>query len=198
MEDYYNGRVKIINCMKHMEEEEKEYYQTHNSTEYFQYITESAQFQESFNRLENEDWYYLFEKLYLVTYKALNEEKNYLALDGVLYLFSKIGLFLSKKGTSSYHEFYKLLKVSQAPFLEKRVNDDLLYGLEIVMRYRDEEYLDILLRQHQEASVFRNHRDYLYQQDDLAKNGELPTGEIVAINCIERSYQREKELVLKY
>ncbi len=191
-------RLMIIDCMDHMSSEEKNYYQEHNASEYFYYIYGTKQFQESLKRLGKDDLIYLFEKFYLVTYKSLNEEKDNVLLDRVLYLISRMGVFFTKKGTPMYNEFYKLLQISQATFLEKRVNDDLLLGLELVMGSCEEKDFNILLGQHQEASVFRNHRDYLYEEDAKAKDGELPEGEIIAINCFNRSYQREKELVLKY
>lgn len=192
------GRISINDCFSHMQEEEKNNYFNKTATEYFQYIFQSNEFQESLKRLEREDWIYLFEKLYLVTFKSLQEEKSSIAMDGVLYLFSKLGYILTKKGTSANNEFYKLLQVSQATFLERKVNDDLLLGLETVMDSGDEEQLETLLKQHEEASAFRIHRDYLYQEDDIAGEGELTSGEITAINCVNRSYEREKRLVLKY
>ena len=75
-------------------------------------------------------WKYLFEKLYLVTYKSLLEENKHYALDGVLYLFCKIGMFFTKKGTFMYNEYYKMFQMSQSVFRTREVNDDLLLGLE--------------------------------------------------------------------
>lgn len=192
------GSISIKECLSNMTKEESRVYFNKNATEYYIYITQSNEFQESLERLEEKDWIYLFEKLYLVTYKSLKEEKSHIVMDGVLYLFSKLGYLLTKKGSTSNNEFYKLLQVSQTPFLERRINNDLLLGLETVMNSGDEEQLDTLLKQHKEASEFRSHRDYLYEEDEIAEDGELTSSEIAAINCLNRSYQREKTLVLKY
>lgn len=190
--------LHLTECLEHMTEDEKKIYEEKSANEFFRYISSSNSFQEAVNRLEEDDWKYLFEKLYLVTYKSLFEENTVHIFDGVLTLFCKIGMMFSQKGTPEYNEYYKMLQMSQSVSRTKEVNDDLLFGLEKLVNSSDEKFLEILLQQHEEACLLRSHRDYLYEQDLKSQDGELSSEEIVAINCFNRSYEREKELVLKY
>lgn len=190
--------IRRKDCMEHMEDEERIIYQEKSATDYFRYLYDTERFQKAMERLDDDDWNYLFEKLYLVNYKALGEEESHVALDGALYLFCKLGTFLTRKDTPMYNEFYKMFQLSRSVFRLRQVNDDLLFGLEWVLESLDERNLGILLSQHEEACRVRNNRDYMVREDAKSPDGVLSTGQIVAINSFNRSFEKEKRLVLKY
>ena len=101
-------------------------------------------------------------------------------------------MMFSKKGTPEYNEYYKMLQMGQSILRTKEVNDDLLLGLEKLVNSSDERVLEILLDQHEEACSFRTHRDFFYEEDLKSQDGELSMDEVIAINCFNRSYEREK------
>ena len=190
--------MRLNDCMNHMDTEERIIYEEKSATDYFRYLYGTEKFQQAMENLENDDWIYLFEKLYLVNYKSLGEEESHVALDGVLYIFCRLGTFFTRKDTPMYNEFYKMLQLSRSVFRVRQVNDDLLFGLETVMNSLDEEDLSILLSQHEEACRVRNNRDYMIREDAKSRNGVLSSGQITAINSFNRSFDREKRLVFKY
>ena len=83
-------------------------------------------------------------------------------------------------------------------YRNKKVDDDLLRIQAELMTTRSIEDMEILLQVHREACILRNNRDYMYHEEEKLNEGELSYSEIAAINSFNRSYEREKELVLKY
>ena len=189
--------IKLEDCIENMSDEEKGIYYNESASNYFLYLKNSSSFQSAFERLEEEDWIYLFEKFYLVTYKAMSEEASSKILDGIFYLYRKLGMLLSKKGSPNYNDHYRSFQMIQSVFRDREVNDDLLKALEETMASQDEEDLRILFFQHEEACLLRKHRNYMYEEEIKAHAGILTGGEIAAINCFNRSYEREKRLVLE-
>ena len=194
--------IKLEDCKKHMNENEAEIYYNKTATEFFRYIYETERFQEIIDNMKpqtdisEEDWLYLFEKLYLVTYKSLREEASPRLSDSLIYLISKIGVTIFPKDNPKYKEYYKDLEIIRSVYRNRKVDDDLLRILTEVMETKDIDDMNLLLQLHQEVCILRNNRDYLYRESLKSQDGVISVGERTAINSFNRSYEREKELVL--
>lgn len=190
--------IKLKDCIEHMSDEEKDVYHNENANDYFSYLKNSSSFKIAFEKLEEDDWIYLFEKFYLITYKAMSEETSIKSHDGFFYLFSKLGMLLHEKGSSTYNSYYRVSQIIKSYYYDRRINDDLLKTLEDTMISHDEEDLMILLSQHEEASRFRNYRNSMYYEVHNSEPGNLTPEIMKAIDCLNNSYEKEKKLVLRY
>lgn len=191
-------------CISNMKEEESKLYQDSTATSFFNYIYNSEEFQNILAKMvpnetiTEEEWTFLFEKLYLVTNKAKSEEGTPKLLDGIMYLISRLGTKVFPKDSPQYNDYYKDYEVIRSLYRTKEVNDFLLQALTETMNSRSQDDFTVLLKMHQEAILMRNRRDYMYEETLKSSEGELTTSEIVAINTFNRSYEREKKLVLEY
>ena len=191
--------IKLKDCLNYMTEEEKEIYQNKKTNDYFHYIYyEDKKFDKALKTLGPQDWLYIFQKLYLITYKAMQEEEKLKVSDGATFLYSQLGLMFTKEEDPKYQEYYKMHEISQGVFRSREVNDDLLLGLEKTMMTKDKDDLYVLLQQHQIACFLRNNRDYLQKESEKSSPECLSGGERTAINCFNRNYEKEKKLVLRY
>ncbi len=196
--------IQLEYCKAHMTDEERTIFEEKTATDFFRYIYDLPKFQEILSKLQpnnkiNEgEWLYLFEKLYLVTYKSLQEEVHPRLFDRITYLLSKVGTVIFSKDTQEYNDFYKSMETIRSYYRNREVDDDLLRIQTEIMTTRSIEDMVTLLRVHKEACIFRNNRDYMYHEEEKSKDGELSHTQRAAINSFNRSYEREKELVLKY
>lgn len=196
--------IQLEDCKAHMTDDERNIFEEKTATDFFRYIYDSPKFQEILskfqpnNKINEGEWLYLFEKLYLVTYKSLQEEVHPRLFDRITYLLSKVGTVIFSKDTQEYNDFYKSMEIIRSYYRNIEVDDDLLRMQTEIMTTRSVEDLETLLKVHKEACVFRNNRDYMYHEEEKSKDGELSYTQRAAINSFNRSYEREKELVLKY
>ena len=196
--------MELEEMINNLDNKELEIFLMGNTNDYYRYIKSLPEYQEILLKLDNntclsdEEWKYLFDKLYLVTCKSIGEEYDYKVGDRIICALTKCLLAISKKRTPVYNEAYKLVQYIESIRKNIEIDEDLLFGLELTKEKCSEEYLDILLRQHEEAEIFRGNKNSFYKQYDESIDGRLSGKEIVSINSFNRGYERERELVLKY
>ena len=182
---------------------EKMMYVDSTANEYFRNIYYSEKFTfiisklDSKEKLTDEEWTYLINRLFMVTYKATLEEEELTAFDKINYLINKIGVKVFKKG-KIHNECVKLLAFLESVKLEEEINTDLSNGLERLEMSKSDIDLDILLRQHREAVIFRDCQDAFLDSYKEGKTGIMTDNDLLYMDSMDRSYIREKELVKEY
>lgn len=183
--------------------DEKLKYIDSTANQYFRTIYYSKEFSnivsklDSKEKLTEEEWTYLINRLFMVTYKANLEEDPFNSLDKINYLINKIGVKIFKKG-KIHNECVKMLAFLESVKLEEEINNDLFNGLERAEKSKNDTDLDILLRQHREAVIFRDNQDAFLDSYKESKMGYMTDDEILYIDCMDRAYIREKNLVKEY
>ncbi len=192
---------EIINSLSN---DEKKRFNEHTASEYFRSLYYSEKFIMIMKKMNNvneklseDDWNYIIDKLFLVTYKAILEEDSVKFIDKIKYIFNRICLKVFKDG-KIHNECTKMIKFIDSINYEDEINEDLLYGLEIVDDVRSEYKLSILLKQHREAAIFRDTQDTFIDSYKESTTGSMTSQDIVNINCMDRAYFRLKELVKEY
>lgn len=186
-----------------LSKEEKELYDSQTASEYFRSLYYSQTFIKIFKKmnttenLSEDDWIYLIERLALVTYKAVLEEDSVSFTDRIRYIINSIGVKVFKSG-KMHNECEKMIKFIDSIAREGEINEDLLFGLELVDDTRSEAELDTLLNQHREAAIYRDNQDAFIDSYKDSSYGSLSNNDTVYINCMERAYFRVKELVKEY
>lgn len=149
------------------------------------------------DKLTEEEWVYLIEKLYIVTYKAILEEDKLSILDNINYIINKLCVKIFKNG-KIHDECIKMLAFIECIKFEKEINSDLSKYLEQIKKDKNEEYLDILIRQHIEALIFRDNQDAFL---DSYRNGEvgiMTANDKLYMDSMSKAFIREKDLVKEY
>lgn len=171
---------------------------------YFRYLYYSKPFMpileklDGNNRLDKQEWDYLIKRLFLVTCKAISEEDSVNFKDKIIYILSKIGVNISIIDSHLYNECYKMVSFIDSIDKEKDINRDLLKGIELTDNSKSMTDLDILLKQHREACIFRDNQDSFYDAYNNSYSGFITESERGYINSMNRSYDREKNLVNEY
>ena len=195
--------MEIQEIVRKLDENEKMKYIDSTASEYFRDVYYSKEFScvltklDSKERLTNDEWQYLLEKLYLVTYKAVLEEDNLSIMDKINFVINRVGTKVFKKG-KIHNECVKMLAFLESIRLEKDINIDLVNGLERIENNKNETDLDVLLRQHREAVIFRNNQDAFIDSYKSGITGIMTSDEELYMDCMDRAYIREKELVKEY
>ena len=195
--------MEIREIVSKLDNEEKMKYIDSTASEYFRNVYYSKEFScvleklDSKEKLADEEWEYLFEKLYLVTYKATLEEDQLNIMDKINYVINKVCVKVFKKG-KLYNESVKMLAFLESVKLEKEINADLIEGLERLEESKNELDLDILLKQHREAVIFRNNQDAFLDSYRDGQTGVMTSDELLYMDCMDRTFIREKELVKEY
>lgn len=195
--------MDIEKLLNEMDEEERVFYLHSTASDYFNHIysDKDSSFKkkiEKSEKLNEEEWKEVLEKLFLVTTKALAEEEKIVLLDSLFYMISKIFKTVSFKDSAFHNECEKMMHYLWGMKKEKSVNRDLVYGFGVVLDNHDERDLDILLRQHEEASTFRDLKGYYDQEYTNTTVGSISKLEKMYANSMKRSYQRGVELTKKY
>ena len=186
------------------DEEEKEKYFIESSSKYFRYLYSTPKFNGIISKLDNnyvikeDEWMFLFKRFFAVTCKAMEENEKLSFLDKIIYMFSKIGYKISKMDTKLYNECYKMIQYIESIKMNNDINSDLLFGLERVGTGRDYKVLNTLLKQHIEASTYREYKDMFFESYKKSDSDRISYDERIAINSFGRSYIKEKELVKRY
>lgn len=173
------------------------------ASDYFRNIYYSKQFSSivdklsSKDELSEEEWKYLTSRLYIVTCKATMEEDSLSIADRIRYLLNKIITKILKNG-KVYNECVKILAFIESIKLEGEINMDLLECLERVEKSKKEIELEVLLKQHREASIFRDNQDAFINLYMEGETGIMTSDELLYIDCMDRAYIREKDLVKEY
>ena len=186
-----------------MNDEELKQYNSQTASEYFRSLYYSEDFikiikkMNKGERISEDDWVYLTDKLFLVTYKAIQEEDSVKLTDRIRYALNNICIRVFKNG-KMHNECEKMIKFIDSINHEKEINEYLLSGLESVCDSRSQTELDILLNQHREAGLFRDNQDAFMDSYKESIAGSISNQDIVNMNRMDRAYFRLKELVKKY
>lgn len=195
--------MNILNIVKKLSHEEKMLYIDSNANMYFRNIYYSKNFSKiveklnSNDKITNEEWEYLVDRLSLVTYKAIIEEDSSNVIDKISYVLNRIGAKVFKEG-KIHNECVKMLAFLESIKLEKEINLDLLDGLDRLDVEKSEIVLEILLRQHREAAIFRDNQDAFIDSYNKGQMGVMTTDDLLYMDCMDRAYNREKDLVKEY
>ena len=186
-----------------LSDEEKMMYIDSTANQYFRNLYYSKKFAsivsklDSKENLSSDEWNYLMSRLYMVAYKATMEEDTLSLVDRIHYVINKIGVKVFKKG-KIHNECVKMLTFLESVNLEEEINSDLLDGIERVENSMNASDLDILLRQHREAAIFRDSQDAFMDSYKEGKTGIMTDNDILYMDSMDRAYIREKELVKEY
>ena len=197
-------RFDLTDIIDEMDEYERNFYNMESASKYFGYLYYHGRFHEIAEKIENdyiikeEEWVFMFKKLFAVTCRAISEEESLRFIDKVINMFSKIGIHLTKLDSDAYNECYKMIEYINSIKMAKDINKDLIYGLEVVGSSRDYKDAKNLLRQHHAASNFRDNKDGFFDSYRKNENSRITYDERIAINSFNRFYSKEKELVKKY
>ena len=191
---------KLINGMS---KEEKKIYLGTSASDYFYHVYKDGDSPlkeklEKSDKLNEEEWKEVLEKLFLITTKALAEEERIFILDSLYYAICKILKTFSFKDSAFYNECLKYVYYLWGMRKEKSINKDLVRGLSILKYSHEEQDLDILLRQHEEAAIFRDLKAYLDQEYNASSVGFISSEQKMYANSMKRSFYREKDLSKKY
>ena len=195
--------MDLQRIIEKLDTNEKEIYINNTASSYFNTIYSSEKFSSIIKKLNtkeiitDEEWVYVVEKLLLVTNKAILEEEQLSFLDNIKYLLCKIIVKVLKSG-SLYNECMKMIAFIASIKLERDINIDLSIGLDIVENSKWKKDLDILLKQHKEASLFRDSQDTFIDSYRVAMAGVMSDDEATEINFMDKCYNKEKELVKEY
>lgn len=193
----------LQNVIDSLSESERVIYEAQTASEYFRYIFYSKESLtiskklETSEKLNNFEWDYLMKRLFLVTVKAIEEENSTSIVDKINYVINKVAVKVLKKG-KVHSECVKMLSFIESLRLECEINDDLSNGFERVEKSKNEQELDILLRQHREAALFRDNQDAFLDSYKNGKVGIMSDDELLYMDCMDRAFIREKELVKEY
>ena len=196
--------MKLNKIINELNPEEKNIYLTQSASNYFRLMHYSEKFIPILEKLETrkkltiEEWDYLVKRLFLITCKAIAEEDNVTYVDMFHYTLSKIGQTFSIKDGHLYNECVKMIEFIDSISMEKDINNDLLCGLDIIKNSDNPTDLDILLKQHREAAIFRDNQDAYFDAYRDSYKGFITDSERAYINSMHRSYEREKNLVKEY
>ena len=194
----------IQEVIKSLNDNERVLYEAQTASEYFRFLYYSSSFINILKKLNNKEklndreWDYLIKRLFLVTCKAIDEEDSINVVDRITYILNKIGVKVFKEDGHIYNECMKMVEFIESIYMEQEINEDLLLGLDKIETERNETELDILLKQHREASVFRDNKDAFYTEYNNSKKGVISDSESAYMDSMDRSYIREKELVKRY
>ena len=190
--------------IENMSEEEQLEYLTKSTNQYMDMIMESELFKiinnklKSNNKLSEDEWQFILEKIYLIVSKAFLEANNISVADVCCSFFSKIVMLCSRKDSDVYNDSYKMMKLIDICKWEKEINKSLIKGFFEVVDNLDEDKLIILLNQQQDAYNFRYYRDYYLDSINKVNEGSLTTDMYVSINYMDRIYNKQRKLDLNY
>jgi len=197
-------RLDLNEIVNEMSEEEKEVFYIESSARYFRWLYNSEEFSKILDKLDNDyaikdkEWLFLFKRFFAVTCKAIEENEKLKFLDKVIYMLSKIGIKISKLDSKAYNECYKMIEYINSIKMNKDINSDLLFGLEVVGSDRNYKQLDVLIKQHTTACGFREYKDMFFDSYKKNDNSNISYEERISINSFGRLYEKEKELVKIY
>lgn len=196
--------MELNELMEKMTEEEIIEFLTNSANDYLNIVLRTEEYfliRDKLNnkeKLTNEEWTFILEKIYLVITKATFEENKTDLNDVLSLLFSKIFMKISVEDSAVYNSSYKMKELITIGRKEVKLNSILLTGFYRVLRTKDEEDLNILLEQQDAAYAFRYYRDEFLDDLEKADDDVISTNMYVSINSIERSYEKSKQLKLNY
>ena len=193
-----------MNALDQLDEEERNMYIENSTGQCFRNMYYSEKFSPILGKLNtkekltSEEWEYIVTRLFLITCKAKIEELDVTFTDKIMYLLSKLGVRVSIKDGHLYNECFKMIRFVDSIDQEKDINRDLTEGLCRVFNGGSDSDLDILLKQHREAIVFRDNQDGYLDSYRESSGGYISDKEKIFLSSMSRAYIREKELVKEY
>ena len=186
-----------------LSKEEQVAFFTMNTTEYYEFVNKMPSFEQiqkkldTNEKLSEEDWDYILMRLFFIFLHALKEQDRMDIATKIAYLFAKVNMKIAKKDGPLYNECYKITELISSFQKEKEINQDLLEGIQAVLHSLEEQELIDLLKQNQEANIFReNQRAYVDAYDNTTM-GEISPNEKLYIHALNRAYQEEKKYLKK-
>ncbi len=187
-----------------MSEEERDVFLHTSATQYFHYIEQDDMYQIILEKIEKdvslneEEWKYILTKMYLVGCRALTEEEKMDLLTWFVNIVSKVGMKISREDRPLYVECFKMAEYVWGIKKEKEMNLDFFKGIDFVIDSGEESELDILLKQCQENSIFRDNKDAYAEAYQNSTYGKMDAKEKMFIHSCHMAYDREKELIKNY
>lgn len=187
-----------------LSDDEKVYFISSRNVDYYKYIINQVEFRDICTKLDqdidldNTEWKYMLEKLFLITDKSMLEEDNISFRDKIIYSFSKFCIKKIDDSTDLYSECYKIVKYFDGLNEINELNDILVDGLLFVFKNRNNNNLKVLLEQHDMVQACREYREDFIERymDDIP--GRISGIQYRDINLLERSYNDVKGKVLSY
>lgn len=196
--------MELLNALDRLNEEERNMYIENSTRQCFTNMYYSEEFAcilkklNTNEKLASEEWDYIVTRLFLITCKAKTEEMKVTFMDRIIYLLSRLGLKIGTKDGNFYNECFKMIRFIDSIDKEKEINRDLADGLTRVFNDGNDTNLDILIRQHREANIFRNNQDEYIDIYKESSSGIINANEKMYISSMNSAYIREKELVKEY
>ena len=187
-----------------MSEEEKKVYFKNDTVEYYKYIKTTPRFMEiedkisNKGKLEDEEWNFILEKLFLVFVHSLEEENRVNIMGKLIIQLSKLNTKIFKYGTPLYNMTYKFIQLISSYEKEAIINDDLYEGFFITNTTKNEENLEYLLNQYKAANRFRESKNAFQHEYHKGETSELSNNELLYIHAFNQAYEEEKKLVKKH
>ena len=82
--------------------------------------------------------------------------------------------------------------------LANEINNDLFAGMERVEESMDVADMNLLLKQHREALIFRDNKKAFMDSYKKGRTGVITSDELLFMDLMDRAYIREKNLVKEY
>ena len=186
--------MKVKKIVAQLDENERKMYFNLSASEYLNNVYHSREFSPILKKLNTkekltiEEWEYLVNRLFLVTFKALSEEDK----------ISKIGLKICRKDMPLYNECFKMIRFIDSIDQEIDINMDLVEGLDRVRRSGEDTNLNLLLQQHREAASFRDNKTSFTESYKVSDKSDITDDERKYMAAMISSYNREKSLVKEY
>ena len=196
--------MELLNALDQLDEEERNMYIENSTCQCFRSMYYSKEFSPILKKLNtkekltSEEWDYIVTRLFLITCKAKIEEDEVTFIDKIMYILSKLGVKLSVRDGHLYNECFKMIRFVDSIDQEKDINRDLTEGLCRVFNGGNDTDLDILIKQHREAIVFRDNQDGYLDSYKESAGGYISDKEKIFLSSMDRAYIREKELVKEY
>ncbi len=196
--------MKVKKIVAQLDENERKMYFNLSASEYLNNVYHSREFSPILKKLNTkekltiEEWEYLVNRLFLVTFRALSEEDKITSGDKIRYAISKIGLKVSRKDMPLYNECFKMIRFIDSIDQEIDINMDLVEGLDRVRRSGEDTNLNLLLQQHREAASFRSSKTSFIESYKVSDKSDITADERKYMAAMISSYNREKSLVKEY
>lgn len=186
---------------KMSDEERTVFFETND---YYRYITQLEEFkiiQEKLNQQEvltEEEWHFMISKLFLVYCHSMNQIEDFDFTSHFFSFIAKLGIKLGKKHGQLYNECYKIRELIWNYEVVSELQEDLLVGIEQLIRGKKEEDLRNLLNQYQLNQIFLDTKKAYEEAYHTTRKGELSPNEKLYIHATHHAYEEEKKLVKKY
>jgi len=194
--------MDIEELVSKMNDEEKHVFEYGSANEYYEYVLNELELDKKLKSIKgNEDddiFLFILEKLYLVVGKAIMEDGTYSFVDEIVKRLLIRIMRLKRLPEEIFNECYKFLYLLESIKMGIDINEDLLDGHDMVYESGEIKDLEILYKQHEEASLFRTNQEYFGELYESLPNGVVDVNMRSAVYAMKNGYDREKQLVKRY